>query len=102
MFTGTIITPDQHYQVKYIYNVRPKGSGLEYARDRLLMDLKKNGIASSLKNNIAYVIPANLLVDYWIEKAGEDPYYFLDEDTKKWVIPKLNQLGRRFQLEDFE
>ena len=40
--------------------------------------------------------------DYWINKLNNDPFYFLNEETKQWVIPKINALGRGFELNDFE
>ena len=40
--------------------------------------------------------------DYWINKLNNDPFYFVDEESKKWVIPKIEKLGRGFVLEDFE
>ena len=40
--------------------------------------------------------------DYWISKLNKDSFYFLNEESKKWVIPKLDKLGRGFLLTDFE
>ena len=40
--------------------------------------------------------------DYWINKINHDPFYFLDEKSKKWVIPEIEKLGRGFEMNDFE
>jgi len=101
-FNGTIIIDCHQYSVDYTYHVRPFGCNLDYAWDKLLKDLQTEGIAYSLKNNIATIISSDALVTYWLEQLNEDPFYFLNEQSKKWVIPKIDQLGRRFQLEDFE
>ena len=42
------------------------------------------------------------VVDFWINKLNKDPYYFLNEESRKLVIPKINKLGRGFELNDFE
>ena len=36
------------------------------------------------------------------QRADEDPYYFLSNESKKWVKRKVNKLGRGFELNDFE
>ena len=102
IFSGSITTNNSSYQVNYIYHVRPMGYRLEYAWCKLLKDLQIEGICSSLTSNIVHVMRADILVQYWMERLSIDPLYFLDEDSKKWVIPKLDKLGRRFELQDFE
>ena len=42
------------------------------------------------------------VLDFWINKIEIDPLYFLNEESKQWVIPKINELGRGFKLTDFE
>ena len=39
---------------------------------------------------------------YWLERLNKDPYYLLDETSKEWVIPKIEELGRQFKITDFE
>lgn len=101
-FNGTIIIDNHQYLVDYTYHVRPWGYNLDYAWDKLLKDLQAEGIAHSLNSNIATIISSDALVAYWLEQLNKDPFYLLNEQSKKWVIPKIDQLGRRFQLEDFE
>ena len=40
--------------------------------------------------------------DFIIDKIKIDPFYLLDNESKKWVMPKVNKLGRGFLLADFE
>jgi hypothetical protein len=102
LFSGTIYTENKDYNINYLYHVRPKGYHLEYDFKSLLSDLQENGVAKSLQNNYATVIQAVALKEYWLQRLKENPFYFLDETSKAWVIPKLEKLGRRFELKDFE
>jgi aminoglycoside 3-N-acetyltransferase len=48
------------------------------------------------------LIKAADIVHFWVEKMQEDPLYLLDANTRAWVEPKLEELGRPFLLSDFE
>ena len=42
------------------------------------------------------------VLDYWQNKLEIDPLYFLNEKSKKWVMQKIEENGRGFELNDFE
>jgi hypothetical protein len=42
------------------------------------------------------------LSDLWVESMGKDPFSLLDSETRAWAEPKVNELGRRFLISDFE
>lgn len=42
------------------------------------------------------------IVSFWLEKLTDDPFYFLDSESKSWVLPKYQELDRRFLITDFE
>jgi hypothetical protein len=46
--------------------------------------------------------PAGDLVRSWVELLAADPLALVDADTRAWVAPMLERLGRRFELSDFE
>ena len=102
VFSGMIIAGNVKHSIKYNYHVRPFGFHLDYAWDRLLTDLQKEGIAKSINNKLSTSIPATTLKKYWLERLNKDPFYLLDETSKEWVIPKVEKLGRRFKISDFE
>jgi len=47
-------------------------------------------------------VSARRLVSFWVQRLREDPFYLLDTETLNWVQPKVETLGRRFELGDFE
>ena len=101
-FNGTIVTRGRVDQITYIYHVRPKGFHLDYGWNRLLTDLIELDIAKTTKNCFATVVRARDLTDFWVDRLEEDPYYLLDEASRMWVIPKVEKVGRRFEIADFE
>jgi len=77
---------------------------LDYNWTRLENDLKENNLIKyfderATKIKIIRVID---LVDFWMMKMKKDPLYFLDDESKIWVEPLLNKLGRPFLITDFE
>lgn len=102
VFRGTVVSNGDRTAVQYTYRVRPLDYHFDYAWDRLLTDLHRDGVTVSTANKSATAIRAATLVEYWLSRLNEDPYYLLDEASKRWIIPKLNELGRPFALADFE
>ena len=54
------------------------------------------------ESRTATLVLVKPMVDYLRTRGLEDPYYLLDEKTKKWVMPRVEAMGRRFQINDFE
>ena len=42
------------------------------------------------------------ICDFWLSHLQDDPLFLLDDATRQSVDRKLEALGRRFQLADFE
>lgn len=102
-FTGTIV--NEHgvpFKVKYVYHVRPRQQPFGYCWDTLLDDLTRDRISRMATNHLAIALPAKGLTEYWLARTQADPFYFLDKQTKPWVIARIQSLGRRFVLNDFE
>jgi aminoglycoside N3'-acetyltransferase len=90
--------------VKLIFNVRPLNYYLEYDWDKMYNELFENGIISKLTINSFEILMFQTVpfVEFILSKLNEDPFYMIDSETKKWVIPKIDKLGRKFRLTDFE
>ena len=93
-------------KVSLDYHVSPLNPRVEYDWEKIYQDLLKENLIFEYKifGNVNYITLLSIknVSDYWINKLKNDPFYFLNEESKKWVIPKVNKLGRGFVLTDFE
>jgi aminoglycoside N3'-acetyltransferase len=104
-FKGRVFFPDGHtVSTSLLYHVRPMGMRMEYDWSRLLPDALNAGVCKTSKSNHASLIAASArrLVSFWAQRLHEDPFYLLDTQTVSWVQPKVEALGRRFEIGDFE
>jgi len=87
-----------------VYHVRPMGRRLVYDVNRTEDDLKKNDILFLFQESRSVILLCRVrdLVNFCLGKLKQDPLYFLDIETKLWVEPLLNRLGRPFIITDFE
>jgi len=104
IFEGEVIYNGINNKVNFKFHVRPMDKNLDYNWTRLENDLKENNLIKyfderATKIKIIRVID---LVDFWMMKMKKDPLYFLDDESKIWVEPLLNKLGRPFLITDFE
>ena len=105
MFPGQVLGVDgSETEVELTYHVRPLGHGLDYDWPRLEKDLADAGVGRVLHmgGSRALSLSARWLVAFWEERMREDPLYLIDEAARTWVAPKLEELGRRFEILDFE
>lgn len=104
MFDGFVLSADgTEYPLQLCYHVRPMGMRLEYDWRRLQLDLQQEGILLDVgPSAVVRFAGANRLVDFWLERLHADPLYLLDDGSRAWVDRKLNDVGRRFVLRDFE
>ena len=86
------------------YHVRPWESGLDYDHDRNQSDLMDAGVLRSWQSGPVRYLAASAkdLVSFWVGRLADDPVCLLDDQSRLWVEPMLERLGRRFELEDFE
>lgn len=80
---------------------RPMKMHLDYDFPRLLSDLYDEKL---INNHFSNVIgcQAKLLSDFWMLKLKDDPLYLLNKESRDWVTPMLDKLGRGFIQSDFE
>lgn len=102
-FRGLIIN-SKDTEVILNYHVRPMGYTLNYDWVKLEKDLINEKILSIIKEGRTKILLARIdeIVSFWLEKLTDDPFYFLDSETKSWVLPKYQELNRRFIISDFE
>jgi len=105
-FSGKVIDKDGNVsEHKIILHVRPYGKHLiTYNLYEIQKELIKENIMKSIKinNGEFYVIPCRELLEFFKMKIAKDPFYLLHKSSREWVEPKVEELGRRFHIGDFE
>lgn len=106
IFNGVVNDRGMITKVSLDYHVSPLDPIVEYDWARIYQDLFRENLIFEFKifNNVNYITLFSIknVSDFWIKKLNKDPFYFLADKSKKWIIPKVNQLGRGFILSDFE
>jgi aminoglycoside 3-N-acetyltransferase len=105
-FDGHVIDRDGgRIPISYVYHVRPMGMHLDYDWPRIERDLKAEGMVRTVTRNnvdLAIYCRAADLSASWLARLERDPLYLLDQTSRSWVEPRLDDLGRRFVISDFE
>ena len=104
LFPGTVVYEDgTRKEGSLNYHVRPMGTGLDYDWTRLLSEAIDAGVCRRMDEHPEILAAsARALSDLWIDNMKEDPFALLDDTTRKWAEPKVQELGRRFNIDDFE
>lgn len=104
IFPGEVIGTDGvRSNGKLVYHVRPLGTGLEYDWDGILnRALAAGACVRSEYHPQILASSASSLTDFLVSEMRDDYMALLDGPTAAWVAPMLQQLGRRFVIEDFE
>lgn len=85
------------------YHVRPLGKGLDYAWPSLLQRALNAGACVRLARHPEVMASsARTLTRFFVDEMTADPLALLDDETRRWVEPRLDELGRRFVISDFE
>jgi aminoglycoside N3'-acetyltransferase len=95
---------DTTHESELIYHVRPMGYALGYDWNKIEKDLIESGLIEKYKEKRTQILIGRVdkIVDFWLECLYNNPFYFLDKDTRNWVEAKFNELNRPFTLTDFE
>ncbi len=103
-FDGVVITDWGKHALTLLLHVRPLEAPIDYDWPRIQQDLFKAGILISieLERFRAQGAEVRPLFDFWLERVRNDPLYFLNRPSRNWVEQKVQFLGRRFELQDFE
>jgi aminoglycoside 3-N-acetyltransferase len=104
-FSGKVIDNDnQEFSCDLKYHVRPLNYKMEYDWQKLEQELINSNIIKKFKEGRTQIIIGNIsnIVDFWLKKLNYDRFYFLEEETRLWVVEKYNLLARQFLQTDFE
>ena len=104
IFPGRVIMNDgSHVEGSLDYHVRPLGTGLDYDWTRLLTEAIDSGVCRRL-DGAPEILAASAkdLNELWLTDLRKDHFSLLDENSRKWVEPAIEELGRRFVISDFE
>jgi aminoglycoside N3'-acetyltransferase len=104
VFPGTVIHENGSSEGgSLVYHVRPLGTGLDYDWARLQDEALAAGVCRRLDGSPEVLAAsARGLHDLWVSDMKRDPFALLDDKTRKWAEPAIEELGRRFVLTDFE
>jgi aminoglycoside N3'-acetyltransferase len=102
-FPGTVFQHETGVDVQLLYHVRPQGLHLDYAWANLENEAIAKGVLRPLDNQARVSwASARDLHDLWLSSIIAEPLALLDEGSRARVEPRLMDLGRRFELGDFE
>jgi aminoglycoside 3-N-acetyltransferase len=104
LFPGKVILPGGAVlEGSLNYHVRPLGTGLDYDWSRLQAQAADAGILRRLEGHPEVLaVSAKALCELWVSEMKKDPFALLDEKSRKWTEPAIEELGRRFDIGDFE
>ena len=104
IFPGRVIMADStSVEGSLNYHVRPMGTGLDYDWPRLLEEALAAGVCRRLEESPEILAAsASQLNDLWVSGMKRDPFALLDSKTREWAEPRVDELGRRFSISDFE
>ena len=102
-FTGVIKWKGRSFQHESSYYVRPNQISIDYdysVRDLAVID----GVIKEVPNGggVCYWANARDLFSYFSEKVKSDSLYLLEENSRIIINEKLDFLGRKFTISDFE
>ncbi|MCG9753459.1 AAC(3) family N-acetyltransferase [Vibrio brasiliensis] len=80
---------------------RPLVGNVSYDWNKIEQDLLEEGIYQQISQSTSLLLSKEFF-DYALVRLQEEPLYFLQADSKRWVQDKLDILGRPFLVEDFE
>lgn len=105
LFYGQVLPIEgKEIDVAFNFHVRPLGKHLDYDWIKIENDLLENNILFLFKEGQTRILVCKIkkLIDFWIDKIIHNPLYLLDNESKIWVEPLLETLGRPFLITDFE
>lgn len=104
IFSGEIIDETEKCGIELLYHVRPLDGRTRYDNMRLASELTQQGLLKGavLPRFSVMAVAASYLKEFWRGQLLRDPLHFLDKDSRQWVESRLQRLGRRFILSDFE
>jgi aminoglycoside 3-N-acetyltransferase len=104
-FDGVVSTLESTKNVTLKYHVRPLAGPVEYDWEKIVEDSVQDGAIGKVEgteNHPIFSGSARHILQSWQQRLHADPFYLLDRKSRSWIEPRVQALGRRFQIEDFE
>ncbi len=105
LFHGQILLGGTAVAVSLKYHVRPLTGPVAYDWDKIIQDGFRAQVIEKVPNAVdapLFQANARALLELWRDRLLTDPLYLLNQESRAWIEPWLQRLGRRFQIEDFE
>lgn len=103
IFEGKMKLGREMQNVAMKYLVRPAGISLGYDWEKIHQEFVREKIFQKIDSFGGYeVYNVRMLTEYMMSRYSEDIYWTLEEDSRKMVETKIQELGRSFRLTDFE
>ncbi len=102
-FRGEVIQDGERAETTLIYQVRPLGLDLEYGSVVPEREARAAGVLHDheFAQNVMWA-SARELFEHWATGLLGDPLHLLSKESRSAVEPRLEQLGRPFEIGDFE
>ena len=100
-FKGELLQGNMSVDIDVNFHVRPKGLNIEYDFERI-KDIHFEYQAARWINPNQIAVDARKSLSCLIEVLTDNPLWLLTKESEQKVREKLDRLGRKFKLEDFE
>ena len=103
-FRGTMTTGDGVCRAVVVaYPVTPLENRVTYDWATVQKRLERDQLIRGIPRwGGAWLLDAHDFVEAWQGECRRDPLWALSRESRQWVEPLLEKLGRRFQIGDFE
>ena len=103
IFQGTHSISNISFNTEVVMHCRPNGMNLDYDVSRINKDLIDFGVVRRLPEiPLSFIGDARNIYRFLLERRNEDPFYFLGSESRRLTQEKLDELGRAFDISDFE
>ncbi len=102
-FVGNVTRGEVRSQTTLVYHVRPLSLDLDYGWETLETAARESGVLRqhALAPNVMWALARDLL-DTWVASLARDPLHLLSAESRVVVASRLDELGRPFEIGDFE
>jgi aminoglycoside 3-N-acetyltransferase len=99
--SGLILSGNETKKATVRFRVRPKGLNLDYAWEKIEEELRNNAVLANPGKNI-FSISVQKLHECLSRKLEQDEFWLLNDDSRAAIMKKRTELGRDFDIGDFE
>jgi aminoglycoside 3-N-acetyltransferase len=103
VFSGRVKSGNDFRETSLSFLVRPAGLSVDYDWQKIHALLDESRLSFKIDSFGSYEFyNVNTLTDFMLDKYSEDVFWTLNQDSRINVERKLDELGRSFEIEDFE